>query len=192
EFTIPLTLRRYFGRRATPAPVAASAPTTKDTVAALDSAAIAQRRLAGADSGAPRDTAPAPRDTVRVVHPPQASTPASAVDSARAPAAAAAPTRRAPAVAASAAVKPAARTVRTRIKNIGYLQTRLEVVAGTTVEWTNGDPLAHTVTAVDRSFDSGLIQPGKTFRHTFAKPGSYAFYCMPHPFMQGVVVVRAP
>ncbi|HET7458791.1 MAG TPA: hypothetical protein VFJ74_14175, partial [Gemmatimonadaceae bacterium] len=155
EFTIPLTLRRYFGRRATPAPVAASAPATKDTVAALDSAAIAQRRLAGADSSAARDTAPAPRDTVRVVLPPQPSTPPSAADSSRAPAAAA-PTRRAPAVAAA---KPAVRTVRTRIKNIGYLQTRLEVVAGTTVEWTNGDPLAHTVTAVDRSFDSGLIQP---------------------------------
>jgi plastocyanin len=76
------------------------------------------------------------------------------------------------------------------MRNVNYMQTRMEITAGTTIEWTNRDPLAHTVTAVDRSFNSGLIQPGKTFRHTFTKPGTYAFFCMPHPFMKGTIVVK--
>jgi plastocyanin len=58
------------------------------------------------------------------------------------------------------------------------------------VEWKNDDPLAHTVTADDGSWDSGLIQPGATWRRTFDRPGTYPFHCTPHPFMKGVVVVR--
>lgn len=77
------------------------------------------------------------------------------------------------------------------IKNASYLQPRIEVTVGTTVEWTNSDPLPHTVTAVDKRFDSGLIQPSKTYRHTFTRPGTYNFFCTPHPFMKGTVVVRA-
>jgi len=76
------------------------------------------------------------------------------------------------------------------MKNINYLRSKLEVVVGTTVEWTNRDPLPHSVTAVDRSFNSGLIQPGKTYRHTFTKAGTFNFFCMPHPFMKGTIVVR--
>ena len=66
---------------------------------------------------------------------------------------------------------------------------RIGVAVGTTIEWTNSDPLPHTVTAVDKSFNSGLIQPGRTFRHTFTKAGTFSFYCIPHPFMKGTVVV---
>jgi amicyanin len=76
------------------------------------------------------------------------------------------------------------------MKNINYLQPRLQVAVGTTVEWTNNDPLPHTVTAVDKTFNSGLIQPGKTFRHTFTKAGTFKYFCMPHPFMKGVIVVK--
>ena len=77
------------------------------------------------------------------------------------------------------------------MKNLNYLQSRLQVTVGTTVEWKNNDPLPHTVTAVDKSFNSGLINPGKTYSHTFTKPGTYNFFCTPHPFMKGVVVVKA-
>jgi amicyanin len=85
---------------------------------------------------------------------------------------------------------PTGRVVRATIRNLSYLQTRIEITAGTTIEWTNRDPLPHSVTAVDKSFDSGLIQPDKTFRRTFTRAGTYDFYCVPHPFMKGVVVVR--
>jgi amicyanin len=77
------------------------------------------------------------------------------------------------------------------MKNTAYLQARLRIKVGTTVEWTNNDPFPHTVTATDKSFDSGLIQPGKTYRHTFTKAGTFNYFCVPHPFMKGLVVVEA-
>jgi plastocyanin len=66
----------------------------------------------------------------------------------------------------------------------------VEVKAGTTVEWVNDDPLAHTVTASDTSFRSGEIQPGRSFRHRFTEVGRHDYSCEPHPFMRGTVVVR--
>jgi plastocyanin len=76
------------------------------------------------------------------------------------------------------------------MRNLAFVPARLEVQAGTTVEWTNHDPLAHSVTAVDGSWDSGLIQPGQTWRRTFTQPGTYEYHCTPHPFMKGAVTVR--
>ena len=76
------------------------------------------------------------------------------------------------------------------MRQIAFWPQRVEVPAGTTVAWTNKDPLAHTVTADDGSWDSREIAPGATWRHTFDRPGTYAFHCTPHPFMKGVVVVR--
>jgi len=61
---------------------------------------------------------------------------------------------------------------------------------GTTIEWRNDDPLGHTVTASDGSFQSTLIEPGRTWRHTFATPGTYSFFCTPHPFMRGAITIR--
>lgn len=78
------------------------------------------------------------------------------------------------------------------MKGIKFLPARVEVAAGTTVTWTNNDPLAHTVTADDGTWDSGPIDPGKTFSRTFAQPGEYTVHCTPHPFMKAVIVVRQP
>lgn len=102
-----------------------------------------------------------------------------------APPAPAAPTAAAPAQAA-----PAGPVIKAGIRNLAYTPARIEIAAGTTVEWTNSDALPHTVTAADRSFDSGLIESGRTWRHTFTAPGTYNFACTPHPFMKGVVIVK--
>jgi plastocyanin len=162
EFTIPLTLRRYFGKRAdVPAP---------DTVVF---AAAAPVDTAAADQKVAETSVPAPPAAMPVM--PPAAKPAETKPASPKPA----PSRR------------VATTRRTTIKNISYMQPRITIAVGTTIEWTNADPLPHSVTAADRSFNSGLIQPGKTYRHTFTKAGTYNFYCMPHPFMKGVVVVTA-
>lgn len=76
-----------------------------------------------------------------------------------------------------------------RMKNLAYGAGTLTVVAGTTVEWVNDDPLEHTVVAADGAFDSSLIPPGGSWRFTFWKPGTYEYTCRPHPFMKGVVTV---
>jgi plastocyanin len=76
------------------------------------------------------------------------------------------------------------------MKNLTFLPRRLEIVAGTTVTWKNDDPLDHSVTAVDKSFDSGLLRSGATWNRTFTQPGTYQITCTPHPFMKVTVVVR--
>ena len=86
----------------------------------------------------------------------------------------------------------AANATAAEIRAMKFTQEHIEIAAGTTVRWTNNDQLQHTVTANDGSWDSGLINPGATWSHTFTQPGEYAFHCTPHPFMKGVVVVRQP
>jgi len=76
------------------------------------------------------------------------------------------------------------------MRQSAFVPSRLEVAAGTTVEWTNRDQVVHTITADDGSWDSGEIAPGRTWRRTFDTAGTYTFHCTPHPFMTGVIVVR--
>ena len=81
-------------------------------------------------------------------------------------------------------------TVNAGMKSLAFQPSRIEIAVGTTVVWTNSDQVQHTVTAVDRSFDSGNMAPGATWRYTFTKPGTYQFFCVVHPFMKGVVIVK--
>ena len=62
---------------------------------------------------------------------------------------------------------------------------------GTTVRWRNNDGREHTVTANDRSFDSGMMNVGATFVKTFVQPGTYGYICAIHPDMTGTVAVRS-
>ncbi len=70
-----------------------------------------------------------------------------------------------------------------------YDSAEITVPVGTTVTWTNNDPVAHTVTDVNQAWDSGLFDQGGTFAMTFTEPGTYDYYCIPHPMMIGKVVV---
>jgi plastocyanin len=66
----------------------------------------------------------------------------------------------------------------------------LQIPTGATVTWVNQSDMAHTVTGDALAFDdSGLIEPGDSFRQTFAEPGTYRYHCGPHPEMTGVIVV---
>jgi plastocyanin len=65
----------------------------------------------------------------------------------------------------------------------------LEVAAGGTVTWVNDDTEGHTVTALDGSFDSGVITVGGEFPATFESPGTFDYFCAIHPEMTGTVTV---
>jgi plastocyanin len=65
------------------------------------------------------------------------------------------------------------------------------VPAGTTVVWFNKGKEDHSVTADDKSFDSGLKKTGGTFSRAFPRPGKYTYHCQPHPWMKGTVEVLA-
>ncbi len=90
----------------------------------------------------------------------------------------------APAIASTAA--PAV-----RIQNDAYVPAILTIAAGQTVTFTNADDDAHTVTAVDGTFDSKGLDTNAAWRHTFARPGVYRYFCELHPFMKGTIVVKA-
>jgi plastocyanin len=71
-----------------------------------------------------------------------------------------------------------------------FSPTTLTVDAGTAVRWRNNDGREHTVTAADRSFDSGVMAVGATFTKVFSTPGTYRYLCAIHPDMTGTVAVR--
>ena len=83
------------------------------------------------------------------------------------------------------------------LSSFSFKPAEVHILPGQTVLWTNSDPVQHTVTADDSSFDSGLVDPGTTFSMTFDAPGSYQYYCQPHGGpglvgMSGVIVVDDP
>ena len=66
-----------------------------------------------------------------------------------------------------------------------YSPNVLMVPLGATVTWTNNDPgMVHSVTAVDGSFDSGMLSEGQSFSFTFDQPGDFDYFCTPHPWMK--------
>jgi len=75
------------------------------------------------------------------------------------------------------------------IVDFNYKPANLQVKAGTTVTFTNSDTFAHTVTAKDKSFDSGNMDEGATFEHTFAEAGTFEYLCAIHNSMTGKVTV---
>jgi plastocyanin len=76
------------------------------------------------------------------------------------------------------------------IKQYAYTPGSLTVAAGTTVVFKNSDTVAHTVTAADKSFDSGNLEAGATWSHAFPTPGSFAYLCAYHTYMKGTIVVK--
>ncbi len=75
------------------------------------------------------------------------------------------------------------------IRDAAYDPTPLQIAVGTTVTWTNNDPIPHTATAIDGSFDTGTIGPGESASVTFTAPGSIAYVCLYHPTMSGAIEV---
>ena len=77
-----------------------------------------------------------------------------------------------------------------------WLPAEISVSVGDTVIWSNTDIAAHTVTSgsptdgPDGIFDSSLFIAGATFEVTFDDSGSYDYFCMVHPWMQGNVQVN--
>lgn len=61
----------------------------------------------------------------------------------------------------------------------------LTIQVGETVVWENTASFAHTVTSYDvpdgaSSFDSGNMEGGETFEHTFQTAGTYKYRCTIH------------
>jgi plastocyanin len=77
-----------------------------------------------------------------------------------------------------------------KIDNFSFSPATITVPAGTTVRWTNGDDIPHTVVSDEKTFKSKVLDTDQEFTFTFSQPGTYAYFCSIHPHMTGKVVVQ--
>ncbi len=81
------------------------------------------------------------------------------------------------------------------IDDFRFSPDTLTVTAGTAVTWSNEDATAHTVTAGTEGeprpaeFDLRVDAKGQTVSVTLDEPGTYAYFCRLHPFMQATIEV---
>jgi plastocyanin len=76
------------------------------------------------------------------------------------------------------------------VENMAFAPSKLTVHVGDQVIFANKDLFPHTVTADDKSFDSGGIAPNANWRYTATAPGTYSYSCSFHPTMHGTLTVR--
>ena len=78
-----------------------------------------------------------------------------------------------------------------------YSPNPINIEAGQTITWYNGDSISHTVTSGQDNdgdegteFDSDAIIPNQQYSLTFDRSGEYPYYCIYHPTMVGEVIVE--
>jgi plastocyanin len=65
------------------------------------------------------------------------------------------------------------------------------VTANSQVTWNNKDIAQHTATAVDGSFDTGIINVGSSGSAIVKGQGSVPYHCTIHPWMNGMLQVTS-
>ena len=77
-----------------------------------------------------------------------------------------------------------------------YTPSTATIAAGGTVTFTNTDTAPHTSTSgsaangPDGVFDTSLIMMNASFDVTLADAGTYTYFCMVHPWMEGTIIVE--
>lgn len=100
---------------------------------------------------------------------------------------------------AGAAPRVRAATWDVAIQNFAFVPANLTINVGDTVRWTQKDAAIHTTTSGANGVADGLWNSGnmslsanRVFSFTFNTPGTYPYYCVPHPAtMRATIVVKA-
>ena len=79
-----------------------------------------------------------------------------------------------------------------------FIPSVVTIKADTEVTWVNTDNAAHTATSVDDDglpdgyWDSSLMMVDGSYTMSFEdfEPGTYDYFCMVHPWMQGTIIVE--
>jgi plastocyanin len=80
------------------------------------------------------------------------------------------------------------------IREFRFFPDTLRVPRGTTVTWVNceedfaNEP--HTATELAGSWGSTELSPTETYSRRFESPGAFDYFCDPHPFMGGTLIVE--
>ena len=78
------------------------------------------------------------------------------------------------------------------IRNFTFSPDTVRVRPGTQVTWVNCETDVqdfHTSTSTG-SWDSGALNRGEFYARTFGSTGDFGYFCEPHPFMRGAVIVQ--
>jgi plastocyanin len=84
----------------------------------------------------------------------------------------------------------AAATAEVKIDNFSFASMSITVATGTTVTWINRDDIPHTVVSTEGIFKSKVLDTDEKFSYTFAKPGTFSYFCSIHPKMTARVMVQ--
>jgi len=77
------------------------------------------------------------------------------------------------------------------INQFKYQPDTLTVNAGEVVEWRNEDIVPHTATSKDgKTFDSGKLAKGKSWRFVTSQKGTFDYFCTLHPNMKAKLIVQ--
>ena len=87
------------------------------------------------------------------------------------------------------AATPAATTV--SIENFTFEPATITVPAGSAVTWVNHDDIPHLVASTDKLFKSSGLDTDDQYTMTFAKAGTFPYFCGLHPHITGTVIVTA-
>ncbi len=96
---------------------------------------------------------------------------------------------------AEQAAAPAKAVDKVQIKDFLYEPAAITVPVGTKITFTNQDSAPHTATSgpspnPDGVFDTDILTKGKSASVKVTKAGTFAYYCVLHPFMKATVIVR--
>jgi plastocyanin len=93
-------------------------------------------------------------------------------------------------VSSDATPKTASKAYDVEIKDFAFSPTTITVPVGAKITWVNKDEEPHTVVSTNDAFKSRALDTDEQFSFTFAKPGTYKYFCSVHPRMVATVVVE--
>ncbi len=91
---------------------------------------------------------------------------------------------------ALAAEHTSAPTYTVTIDGVVFSPQTLVVPRGARITWINKDPFPHTVTAVDKAFDSRSLAAGASWTYIARSAGEHQYICTLHPSMKGEITVQ--
>lgn len=82
-------------------------------------------------------------------------------------------------------------TDKVTIQGMAFNPADITIKKGTTVTWTNEDPVGHTVVETDGQDgpNSATLNKGQTYTFTYNTAGTFHYHCSIHTNMTGTVTV---
>ena len=84
------------------------------------------------------------------------------------------------------------RTHLIEIKQLRFSPDVIAVKPGDKVTWVNHDFVPHSATAMDQSWDTGMISQGESRSLVITRALELRYFCLYHPSMQAQLKIQKP